>query len=69
MTKISEELKRLHQEILSEDEAERHRFQPKLAAMIEALHAKGAPVPPHIRDLNEDLISDAMEAQFDNIPL
>jgi hypothetical protein len=69
MNQMNDKLMQLYAEILSEDEATRHRLQPRLAAMIDALSAEGVHVPKRIKDLNEDLVNDAIEAQFDNIPL
>ncbi|MEQ9259867.1 MAG: hypothetical protein RIG84_12315 [Roseovarius sp.] len=69
MNEISRKLQELHDAILSADAEARRSLQPELAEMIADCEAKGAHVPAQIHELNEDLLADAMEAQFDNIPL
>ena len=69
MNQMNDKLMQLYSDILSEEESERYRLQPRLAAMIDTMSDDGVPVPRWIKDLNEDLVSDSIEAQFDNIPL
>ena len=47
----------------------RYRLQPKLAELIRAMRARGEPVPPEARQLNTELRAEAIEAQFDNLPV
>lgn len=69
MSRLSEELGSLHQEILQTDEAERVRFQPRLQRLIERLETAGEDIPPAIRSLFEELTDEVIEAQFDNMPV
>lgn len=69
MTTLSEDIKRLHDRILQTDADTRYRFQPRLAEAIVELDRAGAPVPPRIRNLNDELLNDAIEARFDNLPV
>lgn len=55
--------------ILQCPEAERYRLQPKLDRVIRRLKAEGAPVPKEARQLNHELRAEAVEAQFDNVPI
>lgn len=45
------------------------QLQPRLHAVICDLHAVGANVPSDLRDLERRLFEDAVEAQFDNLPV
>lgn len=69
MDNISQKLQDLHDAILNAEPQERQKLQPELADIIADCEAKGAHVPARIHELNEDLLSDAMEAQFDNMPV
>jgi len=69
MTKLTEDLERLRDRILAADPEDRLRYQPRIAALIAEMDAAGAPVPTGIRDLCDDLANDAIEAQFDNMPV
>lgn len=69
MTTLPEDLNRLYDRIVDTDEGRRYLFQPQLSEMIERMETAGQPVPARIRDLHEDLTADAIEAQFDNMPV
>jgi hypothetical protein len=59
----------LVQQIGSASSAMRLRLQPQLTRMVDEMQKAGAPVPPKLRDLNEELLDEAIEAWFDNLPL
>lgn len=69
MTRLATELDRLHDRILAADADARLQLQPRLADLIDRMDAAGEPVPAGIRDLCEQLTNDAIEAQFDNVPV
>lgn len=47
----------------------RYRLQPGLDLLIRDLKARGKSVPPEALQLNADLKDEAIEAQFDNLPV
>lgn len=47
----------------------RYRLQPKLEQWIEARSTAGLPVPAEAHALNGELRDEAIEAQFDNLPV
>ena len=69
MTTLTEDMNRLHDRILDTEEERRHLFRPKLTELIERMEEAGERVPAGIRDLHEELTADAIEAQFDNMPV
>ncbi|KRS15706.1 hypothetical protein [Roseovarius indicus] len=69
MTPLTEDLNRLHDRILETEPESRQKFLPKLNELIGRMHEAGQEVPAGIRDLHEDLTADAIEAQFDNLPV
>ncbi len=69
MTKLKEELGRLLERISKADEQTCYRYQPQLTALIDRLDAAGEHVPNEVRHLEEELTNDAIEAQFDNMPV
>jgi hypothetical protein len=48
---------------------ERLRFKPQIQAVIRQLKRDGTRVPSRLRNLNEALIQEEIEAKFDNLPL
>ncbi|MDF1670519.1 MAG: hypothetical protein P1U83_12975 [Roseovarius sp.] len=48
---------------------QRYKMQPKLAALIREMRARDEPVPPEARELNAILRDEAVEAQFENMPV
>ena len=69
MTDLTTEIGRLHDRILEADIDRRYLFQPRLAALVEQMDVAGVPVPAGIRQMLEELTNDAIEAQFDNMPV
>lgn len=69
MTRLATELDRLHDRILAADGDTRLELQPRLANLLDRMDAAGEFVPADIRDLCEQLTNDAIEAQFDNMPV
>ena len=69
MTDLLNELKTLKGRILKADIETRYRFQPRLGALIARLEAQGVAVPEDLRALDEELQAEAVEAQFDNMPV
>ncbi|MEM9844289.1 MAG: hypothetical protein AAF965_05775 [Pseudomonadota bacterium] len=63
------EMHRLHRQILSMAADERHIMQPKLDYLIARTRQSGARVPCDIAQLNTALLDEAIEAQFDNLPV
>ena len=54
---------------MQRDAAHRHRLQPEYHAILKQMAAEGVPVPPRLQDLDMRLIDEAVEAQFDNMPI
>lgn len=63
------EMHRLHRQIMSMDEGKRHILQPQLDTVIARMKHSGAAVPHDITQLNNALLDEAIEAQFDNLPV
>jgi hypothetical protein len=49
--------------------ADRHLLQPKLHELLQKMRAAGDDVPARLEDLDRKLVEEAVEAQFDNLPL
>lgn len=47
----------------------RFRHEPELRHMIERLRANDVAVPADVKRLHQILLSEAIEAQFDNLPV
>lgn len=69
MNTLTEDLDRLHHRILAADAESRRKFLPRLTQMIGRMDAAGTHVPARVRNLHEELTADAIEAQFDNMPV
>jgi len=69
MTDCSSELETLYQTIMSAEAGDRVQFQRKLAQLIDRAIAHGECVRTEIRLLNEELVNEAIESQFDNMPV
>ncbi len=69
MSKLTEEMERLRARIEAADADLRYMFQPELEDLIERMEIAGEPVPAAIRDLNEELLGEAIERQLDNLPV
>ena len=69
MQPLTPALMKLHDAILAAGQEEREALRPQLCEMIAEMQKNGEPVPPQIRCLQDELTNDAIEAQFDNMPL
>ena len=69
MDQVVTEMHRLHRQILSMDAERRHVMQPKLDTLIAQTRQSGAKVPYDIAQLNDALLDEAIEAQFNNLPV
>ncbi|MEM7076386.1 MAG: hypothetical protein AAGA28_16275 [Pseudomonadota bacterium] len=69
MSHFESELQRIHAEILNMDADQQYQLQPRLDNVIARSRRAGAPVPADIEKLNAKLIDEAIEAQFDNLPV
>lgn len=47
----------------------RLELQPKFSRMIADMQRSGQPVPARLRNLHEQLLEEAIEARFDNLPV
>ncbi|MCR9148096.1 MAG: hypothetical protein NXH74_12990 [Rhodobacteraceae bacterium] len=66
---LLQDIKSVHRQIMDLDAAERYRMQPRLAGLLGQLREAGQPVPSELRRLNDELLAEAIEAQFDNMPV
>ncbi len=69
MTQRMNELNELMRKIESAHPDARRLHQPQLSKLIEELTAAGEHVPARAKNLNEELLNDAIEARFDNFPV
>lgn len=69
MTASITDLDRLQRQIAQAPSDNRYEFEPQLRKTIEDLRRDGGHVPEHIRRLHQTLLCDAIEAQFDNLPV
>ncbi|MBC7179062.1 MAG: hypothetical protein KBT70_12460 [Roseovarius sp.] len=69
MTNTRTELDRLEHQIGQANPDIRHKLEPQLRRMIERLHEEGMSVPDETKSLHELLLCEAIEAQFDNMPV
>ncbi|SLN13643.1 hypothetical protein PEL8287_00547 [Roseovarius litorisediminis] len=69
MTNTQTQLERLHRQIEQETPEKRFRFQPKLHHLITTMNKKGEKIPARTKRLHEKLLEEAIEAQFDNMPV
>jgi len=63
------ELDRLEHQIGQANPDIRHKMEPQLRRMIERLRNEGIAVPEATKSLHELLLCEAIEAQFDNMPV
>ncbi len=47
----------------------RLRLQPKFGRVLQDLELAGTSVPARLRNLHEQLLEEAIEARFDNLPV
>ena len=59
----------LEAEIAGANAMTRIQLQPKLQKFLSSLEADGLHVPRRLKQLNSDLIDEAIEARFDNMPV
>ncbi len=69
MNDLNAQLALLLNKIQKENSSSRCRWQPQLNRLILELDKKGNRVVPDTRRLNEVLRNEAIEAQFDNMPV
>ena len=59
----------LAQEIKLASPETRLKMQPELGKVLQELEQAGTVVPARLRNLHEQLLEEAIEAQFDNLPI
>lgn len=69
MTHLDAELDRLERLIGGAAPETRYRHEPQLRHVIARLREDGRAVPDRIRALHATLLSEAIEAEFDNMPV
>jgi hypothetical protein len=69
MTYPDAELDRLQTLIGAAGPEERHHHEPQLRRAIARLREQGCVVPARIKALHATLLSEAIEAEFDNMPV
>ena len=69
MTQFTSEAETLNQHISNMPSGDRHLMQPHVQRLIDKMHQNGQAVPNAMRRLNDRLVDDAIEAQFDNMPV
>ena len=69
MTELNTELDRLQAVIGADAPETRYRHEPQLRRAIARLREEGHAVPERIRALHATLLSEVIEAEFDNMPV
>lgn len=69
MTNLDTRLDLLIEKIKQESPSARFRLQPQLHRLIVTIEAAGSGVRRDTKLLNEELLNEAIEAQFDNVPV
>ena len=69
MTVDKDQLADIMRRIETADARARYRFQPQLRAVLKKMEEGGQVVPRRAHDLHQDLLCEAIEAQFDNLPV
>lgn len=69
MNDLNAQLTLLLGKISEESSSARFRLQPQLNSLIHELQNEGKKVVPGALRLNEELRNEAIEAQFDNMPV
>lgn len=69
LSNLTTRLDVLIHKIKQETPSARFRLQPQLGDLISELEAEGARVKRCTKLLNEELLNEAIEAQFDNMPV
>lgn len=68
-TELISQIAKLEAGIASANSAQFLDLQPKLHGLLTDLAKQGYLIPARLRDLDHNLEDDAVEAQFDNLPL
>lgn len=66
---LKQRAEHLENRISRSDYLERLRLQPEFSRVIDRLRAEGVRVPTHLSNLEYSLAEEAIEAQFDNMPV
>ena len=69
MTNLDAELDRLQTLISAAAPETRYRHEPQVRRVIARLNDRGEVVPARIKHLHQVLLSEAIEAEFDNMPV
>ncbi|WP_306113628.1 MULTISPECIES: hypothetical protein [unclassified Roseovarius] len=69
MSNFDTRLDLLIHKIKQESPSARFRLQPQLGRLIVEMEAQGSKVQRRTKLLNEELLNEAIEAQFDNMPV
>ncbi len=69
MSNFDTRLDLLIHKIKQESPSARFRLQPQLGRLIGEMEAQGSKVQRRTKLLNEELLNEAIEAQFDNMPV
>jgi|GEM_PF-773425 len=69
MTYLDAELDRLQTLICATAPDTRYRLEPQLRKVIVSLRNEGRAVPARIKALHTTLLSEAIEVEFDNMPV
>lgn len=69
MTNLDAEFDRLQTLIGAATPETRYKHEPQVRRVIARLHERGEAVPARIKRLHEILLSEAIEAEFDNMPI
>ena len=69
MTDMTQTVKDLLDRINAAEDDDKLAYQPQLGDLIAQLHVAGKPVPADVQTLNEALLNEVIERQFDNLPI
>ena len=69
MTHLDSELDDLQAVIGADAPETRYRHEPRLRHVIARLREEGHAVPERVKALHATLLSEAIEAEFDNMPV
>ncbi|MDQ7071156.1 MAG: hypothetical protein Q9M48_10540 [Rhodobacterales bacterium] len=63
------QIERLERDISAANPQELLVLQPEFHSFLRDLSGKGYEIPARLRNLDKDLEDDAVESQFDNLPI
>lgn len=69
MTSLRDEVDRLQLAIGQADPITRYKHEPDLRHAMDRLRANDVAVPEQVKRLHQILLSEAIEAEFDNMPV